>query len=71
VDAKWTEEFIKQAVVQFEALLSQGKQANKLAEVVVKSISFCSSFSCCFLIIAVFRFPKSECLGLNSNQIRI
>lgn len=24
VDAKWTEEFIKQAVVQFEALLSQG-----------------------------------------------
>jgi hypothetical protein len=30
VDAKWTEEFIKQAVVQFEALLSQSKQANKL-----------------------------------------
>lgn len=39
VDAKWTEEFIKQAVVQFETLLSQGKQANKLGKIVTKSLS--------------------------------
>jgi len=43
-DAKWTEEFIKQAVVQFEALLSQGKQANKLGKIVTKSVSCRSSF---------------------------
>jgi len=70
VDAKWTEEFIKQAVVQFETLLSQGKEANKLGKVVIKSVSCCYSFSssslsCCFLIIMVFRFSKSECLELN------
>jgi len=58
-DANWTEEFIKQAVVQFEALLSQGKQANKMKKAVIKSVSCCSSFpssslSCCFRIIAVF-----------------
>jgi len=44
VDAKWTEEFIKQAVVQFETLLSQGKQANKLEKIVTKSVSCTSSF---------------------------
>jgi hypothetical protein len=43
---------------------------------VTKSVSCSSSFSssslsCCFLIIAVFRFSKSECLEVNSNQIRI
>lgn len=72
VDAKWTEEFFKQAVVQFEALLSQGKQANKLGKIVTKSVSYASfssaSLSCCFLIIAIFRFSKSECLEVNSNQ---
>jgi hypothetical protein len=66
VDAKWTEEFIKQAVVQFEALLSQGKQANKLGIIVTKFVSCSSSFSSsslssCVLIIVVFRFLKSEC----------
>jgi len=75
-DAKWTEEFIKQAVVQFETLLSQGKQAYKLGKIVTKSVSCSfyfssSSLSYCFLIIAVFRFSKSECLEVNSNQIRI
>jgi hypothetical protein len=67
VDAKWTEEFIKQAVVQFEALLSQGKHTNKLGVIVTKFVSCSSSsfssssLSSCILIIAVFGFFKSEC----------
>ena len=76
VDAKWTEEFIKQAVVQFEALLSQGKQANKLGKIVTEFVSCSCSFSSsslsyCVLIIAIFRFSKSECLEVKSNQIKI
>jgi hypothetical protein len=48
VDAKWTEEFIKQAVVQFEALLSQSKEAKKQTRKNTKSVSSSSSISIIF-----------------------